>query len=273
MNSSGLNKKLIISAVLFFSLVMSASWLINRAHWSDTLTPLIEGIFCLLIIVGLLSNRHLQSYILKCPLSCKIIFLSLFFCIASAHYIGKVRTTYPFIPWRMFTLAEPAHTAVFYEVIGEHSSGKEETLNLAHLFPTLYHGQLSIGVGNLMREIESQEREENQLKEIPSRPTGAKEGAYGRKWPPADSSLKHFSNSLRELFKDKKAELTLAEKKDQINDILAAIASMYNHKYPAKPLEAIFISRGAVDLNQSPIADTVKEKVWRLKLKDNGKAQ
>jgi len=178
--------------------------------------------------------------------------------------IGKVKTTFPFIPWRMYSRAEIKREAVFYELIGQDQTGQRITINPAHLFPTLAHGRLSIGIDNLMRDIKRHEKTQKQVS-LEAKMDMFEESEETS--TQADGTLKRFANTIRWLFKEE-TDLTLEQKKKHVNELLLALGNMYNRKHPHKPLKAIFLSRGTIDLNENPIADTVHAMIWRLELKD-----
>jgi len=244
---------------LFCASLIVISYIFLRITWAVFMTPLWETISIAVFLFFFLQIKAIRIYLTTLPKPLLKAYFIFFFIFCICHCIDIPRTTFPFVPWNMFS-DETRYSDLVkffrYEAITQ--SGKKVTIRPELYFRSLSNGRIVTDLDNLVSSI------------ILYDPVKNKDLFKRRQVFIDDYASKHGGiKGLLSWFRLNTYEenlFTLDEKKQHLNEILNAIALRYNAGHPEDPLSSIDIIKGTVDISKGTGADGDLKNVWHLNL-------
>lgn len=230
-----------------------------RITWAVSMGPLWEAIGIVLFLSIFLQIKSVKFYILHLPKPVLKTYSIFFFIFCLCHCISIPRTTFPFVPWNMYSVETNLSNVVkFFRYEATTRSGQEISLKPEIYFRSLSNGRIVTDLDKLTNSIVDYDPKKE--KDLFKRQQELVDD-YAHKQGGIKSMMSWFRlNTYEEnLF-------TLGEKKEHLNEILKAIASRYNAWHPDDPLVSIDILKGMIDISQGPQAKAVFSNVWHLSL-------
>jgi len=244
---------------LFCGSLVVICFIFLRITWAIFMTPLWETMAIAVFLFLFLQIPVIKSYIQSLPQGFIRAFFILFFVFSVCHCISIPRTTFPFVPWNMFSDETRFSNQVkFYKYEAITMSGQKVAIYPELYFRSLANGRIVTDLDNLIGSIALYNaKNENdlfkrrqQLLDDYSHKQGGIKGALS--W----FRLKIYEENL----------FSLDEKEKHLNEILKAIASRYDSWHPQDPISQIDIIKGSIDISQQAAAKPVFNPVWHLSL-------
>ena len=248
----------------FFCLsLIVLSYIFLLLSWAVFMTPLWETVSIALFLFCFLHISPVRAYLTNLPKKLVRAYLIFFFIFCLGHCLFIPRTTFPFVPWTMFSDETRFSDQVkFYKYEATTVSGSRVFLMPEDYFRSLANGRIVTDLDNLVTSIIFYDpHKEGDLfkrrQELVNDYVRKKEG------------IRHLLSMMR-LNVYEENLFTLDQKKEHLNEILMAIARRYNQGHPRDPLEKIDIIKGTIDISQGPQAKASFNEVWRLSLASKG---
>jgi len=237
-----------VQAILFSLLVVAASWLINRFNWHATDEPLIESIVFAILLAIFVSIKPVHDFLSRIPTAHKWIGIGFIFVMAVAQFTSIGRAAFPFLPWRMYSDSTLNDQATIYQYFGADARGQKVSINPPRLFPTLGHTRLSANLHSRLNALllDSKRKQRSDIL------------VKGKQ----EISL----NDKIRTFLEYKPDATYDEQKEQFNDALFAIGTMYNRIHSDHPIRSVFVERHTIRLEGHQAITSQPTRVWQVDL-------
>jgi hypothetical protein len=252
-----------VKVSLFCFSLLLVCYCFLRLTWAVSMAPMGEAFGIALFLFIFLQISSVRSYILSLPGPIAMVFTIFFFVFCLCHCMAIPRTTFPFVPWNMYSTETRFSDLVkFYRYEAITVSGKKVSIKPELYFRSLSSGRIITDLDGLVTSINSYDasKEKDLFK---ARQVLIDD--FARKQGGVKGFLSWFRLNIYEenLF-------TLPEKEHHLNEILNAIASRYDAWHPDDPLSGIDIIKGVVDISQGPKARAAYSNIWHLSLSKGG---
>jgi len=151
--TDAIRKRVFIQAFIFYYAVIGAAFLINLLTESYKIKPLIEGGIGFFVVLLFVSCPPVAYFIHNLPKPYKIVCVIFFFLMATSQYLSKMRYTFPFMTWNMFTETVTADQTEIFEFVGVTAGGKQIMLNPNRFFPPIDHASLVLGIERRIQRL------------------------------------------------------------------------------------------------------------------------
>jgi len=263
-NKTTRNNSVFFKPIVFALVFLGAVYIFRRAvTWTyKDAVPYMEWLGISFVIIALLSLKPIQIYTQAIPRKLKCFYTGLFFIFCFFQLAGVPRSSFPFIPWQMFSYPRYTSEVYFYEYRGVTQSGQDVKLYPPRYFKPLSSGRIETDLDNLMNLILYGKQEDALYQKqqydliVENSPVDGK-GLKG--------SLKNLLSRIR-LGVTQKPLTDLEEMTEMLNQRLKAVGNRYNAQSPHDPLVKINVIEGLIDIQTRPKPKVDRKKVWEVNL-------
>lgn len=258
--------KHVLKTLIVFAFAIGLSYLLNVITWTDhAVQTAMEGI-CFLILLGVfLSLSQVRHYFINIPHPHKSLLLLFFFLMLMGQYLGKDRTTFPFVRWDMFSKEVKTDIVWFYQYYGVDRQGNRIEIHPSKVFPSLGHSRIIVTLRARVNSIIRVDGWQQMLESTEVIENVDEKKAEGK------SVVRKLTALLREKILPRNySRRTLAMKASALNSYLIALGNMYNRQNPHKPVSRIEVQRGVLNIQDIPKPHIDYSTVWQVGLEGGG---
>src|SRR3989344_440975 len=250
------------NGILFFSayvsLIALTAFAANYLNWSFSAKVFWEIVLNLCVLVLPFLFSPLREFVVRLPRPHLLGLLLMVFCMYVGQFIPASRTTFPFVPWQMFTNVVKGDI-VYYEYWGNDKDGGRVQIFPSLIFPSLEDGRINGGLRARLKNILVL-----QTKTQPGVQESVSPSPDLHKIPLGKRIVKKIGAATRAgLVDEYEIAADIDGKERQFNNMLIALGKMHNRRHEETPIHSLEVFRCARTLAERGENSARCQSVWQ----------